>query len=83
MLTARYASLLAAAAAALVAVSAAATAYGGPRASASTGALALRAELRLVSTGVEPPPEAPPDVTDCRARTGEGGVSGLGSVSET
>lgn len=49
----------------------------------ATGTLNLRATLRLVSTPVECPPGAPADATECRARTGEGLVAGLGNVSET
>jgi hypothetical protein len=73
---------LAAVATALAAVAMAATAYGSMRASVATGTLDLRAELRVLSTPVVPPPEAPPDA-GCRARTGEGRVPGLGRVSET
>ena len=49
----------------------------------AAGTLNLRATLRVVSAGVECPPGAPLDATGCRARTGKGLVSGLGSVSET
>jgi HYR domain len=49
----------------------------------AAGTLNLRGVLPVVSTPVECPPEAPPDATECRARTGKGVVSGLGSVSET
>jgi HYR domain len=49
----------------------------------AAGTLNLRETLRLVSTPVECTPAAPADATDCRARTGKGLVSGLGSVSET
>jgi hypothetical protein len=42
----------------------------------------LRATLRMVSERVQCPPDAPSDAFECRARTGEGSVSGLGSVSE-
>ena len=47
------------------------------------GTLNLRAALRLVSTSVPCPPEAPPDAPDCRARTGSGLATGLGSVTLT
>jgi hypothetical protein len=36
----------------------------------------------VTSTPVQCPPDQPPD-NDCRVRTGEGPVPGLGSVSET
>ena len=49
----------------------------------AAGSLNLRGTLRMVSTPVECPPGAPTDANECRARTGEGLVSGLGSVSET
>ncbi len=49
----------------------------------TVGSLNLRASLKLVSTGVECPPEVPVDVQECFARTGKGTVPGLGSVSET
>ena len=49
----------------------------------AAGTLNLRGTLRLVSAQVECTLAAPPDATECRARTGEGLVSGLGSVSET
>ena len=48
----------------------------------ATGTLNLRGTLRVTSTGVPCPPDQPQDA-DCRARTGEGLVPGLGSVSET
>lgn len=49
----------------------------------AAGGLNLQGTLRLVSTPVQCPPETPPDATECRARTSEGRVSGLGSVSLT
>jgi hypothetical protein len=49
----------------------------------AAGTLNLSATLRLVSNPVQCPAEVPPDATECRARTGKGLVSGLGSVSET
>ena len=49
----------------------------------AAGTLNLQGTLRVVSTSIECPPEAPSDATDCRTRTGTGGVSGLGSVSES
>jgi HYR domain len=48
----------------------------------AAGNLNLRGTLRVVSTGVECPPGAPTDANECRARTGEGLVSGLGGVAE-
>ena len=49
----------------------------------AAGTLNLRGTLQVMSTPVECPPGAPTDANECRARTGEGLVSGLGSVSET
>lgn len=49
----------------------------------AAGTLNLRGTLRVVSTGIACPPGQLPDATECRARTGEGIVSGLGSVSES
>jgi hypothetical protein len=49
----------------------------------AAGTLNLRGTLRLVSTPGECTLAAPPDATECRARTGQGLVSGLGSVSES
>jgi HYR domain len=49
----------------------------------AAGTLNLRGSLRVVSASVQCPAEAPPGVAECRARTGEGLVSGLGSVSES
>lgn len=48
----------------------------------ATGTLNLRGTLRVTSTPVQCPPDQSPD-TDCRTRTGEGLVPGLGSVAET
>ena len=49
----------------------------------AAGTLNLRGTLQVMSTPVECLPGAPTDANECRARTGEGLVSGLGSVSET
>lgn len=49
----------------------------------AAGTLNLRGSLRVVSASVQCPAEAPPGVAECRARTGEGLVTGLGSVSES
>jgi hypothetical protein len=49
----------------------------------AAGTLELRATLAVVSTPVPCPPELPQEGTECRARTGENAVSGLGAVSET
>ena len=46
----------------------------------TAGTVDLRATLATSSPTVVCPPEAPPGA-DCRARTGKGSVSGLGSVS--
>jgi hypothetical protein len=46
----------------------------------AAGTLNLRATMATSSPAVVCPPEAPPGA-DCRARTGRGSVSGLGSVS--
>jgi hypothetical protein len=55
-------------------------------ASASTafvaGALNLQGIIRVASTPVVCPPEAPATADDCRTRTGTSPVPGLGSVSE-
>jgi hypothetical protein len=48
----------------------------------AAGTLLLRGSLGLRSDPVQCPPDVPPDA-DCRARTGKGSVSGLGSVTET
>ena len=47
------------------------------------GNLSLQGSLRLTSTGVTCPPEAPSGAIECRARTGSGSIPGLGGVSET
>ena len=47
------------------------------------GNLSLQGSLRLISTGIECPPEAPSGAIECRARTGSGSIPGLGGVSET
>ena len=47
------------------------------------GNLSLQGRLRLTSTGVTCPPEAPSGAIECRARTGSGSIPGLGGVSET
>ena len=49
----------------------------------ATGTLNLRGTLSVKSTPAPCPPDQPPDATECRARTGEGLVPGLGAVSET
>ena len=47
------------------------------------GNLSLQGNLRLTSTAVTCPPEAPSGAIECRARTGSGSIPGLGGVSET
>src|SRR4051794_5757005 len=47
------------------------------------GTLNVQAILKLISDSVPCPPEAPPDVVDCRARTGKGLLPGLGRATET
>ena len=47
------------------------------------GNLRFQGKLRLTSTGVACPREAPSDAIECRARTGSGSISGLGGVSAT
>jgi HYR domain len=49
----------------------------------AAGTLSLRGSLRVVSATISCPPEAPPDVAECRARTGEAPFPGLGTVSES
>ena len=49
----------------------------------TAGTLNLQESLRLASDPVACPPEAPPNATECRARTGTGAVRGLGTVSAT
>ena len=48
----------------------------------TAGTLSLQAALPVVSTPSSCPPEAPPGVAECRIRTGQGPVAGLGTVSE-
>ena len=48
----------------------------------AAGTLNLLGTLQLVSTPLPCPPEAPPGVAECRARTGKGVVLGLGNASE-
>ncbi len=73
------------AALALVAGVTRAAAPGAATASATfvAGTLSLQGALRLTSTLVTCPPEAPSGAIGCRARTGSGSIPGLGSVSET
>lgn len=82
----RKALLMAAVTAALLA-SVAYAGNGAPtgRSSASSpaGTLNLQGILKLASDSVPCPPEAPPDVVDCRARTGRGLLAGLGRATET
>src|SRR5437870_3168875 len=47
------------------------------------GTLTLRGSLRVISAPISCPPEAPPDVAECRMRTGEAPIPGLGTVSES
>jgi HYR domain-containing protein len=51
--------------------------------SSASGTLNLQEALRLVSDLVPCPPDGPPNATECRARTGEGALRGLGAVSAT
>ena len=63
---------------------AAAGLVGAPSSAPSTaGTLNLQESLRLASATVACPPEAPPNATECRARTGTGSVRGLGTVFAT
>jgi hypothetical protein len=66
-----------------LAAAAMANAPSAPGSRLADGTLNLRGILRVVSTPVECPPGEPPVATECRMRTGEGVVRGLGSVSET
>ena len=71
---------------ALLATSLATVAFSvtaAPSARSAARTLNLLGTLQLVSTALPCPPEAPPDATECRARTGRGVVRGLGSVSES
>jgi hypothetical protein len=52
-------------------------------ASSAAGTLTLRGSLGVVSAPASCPPEASPDVDECRARTGEAPFQGLGIVSES
>jgi hypothetical protein len=81
----RKALLMAAVTAALLA----SVAYGGngartarSHAPSAAGTLNVHAVLKMTSVTVACPPEAPPDVGECRARTGEGVVPGLGRATE-
>jgi hypothetical protein len=57
---------------------------GAPTAAPSAaGSLSLRGNLVVVSAISSCPAEAPLDVGECRARTGEAPVPGLGTVSES
>ena len=47
------------------------------------GSLSLQGTLRLTSTGITCPPDAPSGAIECRARTGSGSIPGLGGVSES
>ena len=47
------------------------------------GTLTLRGSLRVISAPISCPPEAPPDVAECRMRTGDAPIPGLGTVSES
>src|SRR3954467_2932205 len=81
----RKAFLMAAVTAALLA-SAAYAGYGARTARSSVpsaaGTLTLHGVLKMTSVTVACPPEAPPGVRECRARTGEGLVPGLGRATE-
>lgn len=70
---------------ALVAGAGRAAAPGSATASAKSvaGTLNLQGRVRLISTGVVCPPEAPAGAIECLARTGSGSIPGLGGVSET
>ena len=69
----------------LVAVTGRATARDTATASPTfiAGNLSLQGTLRLTSTALTCPPEAPTGAIECRARTGSGSIPGLGGVSET
>jgi HYR domain len=73
------------AALALVAGVSGAAAPGTATASATfvAGSLNLQGTMRLTSTGVACPPDAPSGAIECRARTGSGSIPGLGGASET
>jgi hypothetical protein len=81
----RKALLMAAVTAALLASVAAAgngARTGRSSAPSAAGTLDVHAILKMTSVAVACPPEAPPDVRECRARTGGGLVRGLGSTTE-
>src|SRR3954463_13959448 len=48
----------------------------------AAGALHLQGALQLISDPITCPPEAPPGVAECRARTGKGLLRGLGRATE-
>jgi hypothetical protein len=48
----------------------------------AAGALNLQGALQLISDPITCPPEAPPGVAECRARTGKGLLRGLGRATE-
>src|SRR3954464_16104048 len=82
----RKALLMAAVTAALLASAAyAGTGDRTTRSSAlsAAGTLNLQGALQLISDPIECPPEAPPGVAECRARTGKGLLPGLGRATET
>jgi HYR domain len=64
-----------------IAATAAAPAASEPQTAA--GSLDVRMTLAVVSDSILCPPGVPQDGTDCRARTGQSVVAGLGRVSET
>jgi len=81
----RKALLMAAVTAALLAgVAYAGNGVGTATSSAAlaAGALNLQGALQLISDPIECPPEAPPGVAECRARTGKGLLPGLGRATE-
>jgi HYR domain len=49
----------------------------------AAGTLSLRGTVGVVSAPISCPPEGPPDAAECRARTGETPIPGLGTVSES
>ena len=63
-------------------VAATAAAPAASERQAATGTLNVQATLGVASTAVPCPAEVPLDATECRARTGQGFVRGLGNVSE-
>jgi hypothetical protein len=68
---------------ALVVAAATSAAPAASEPQATAGNLDLRVTFGLVSDPVPCPADVPPDGTECRARTGQGFVPGLGRVSET